>query len=448
MSMEQRIAGPPGAPTRTRETAPAARHRGFERPWVTAVVCLVGVLLAGATARGQQCRTYCLPGEELGADGCCARRGLSSPAGAQGPSTPSQASQVVPADGVAAACRAGQQRIVGTSYCCWPGQVWAGNTCRGLPSGCPEGHHIDEAREDCALNQCLSGRERMLDGVHCCWPGQVWAGDACRGRPSRCPSHFDVVGESCSDSAFQRNESLRQAELERERERAQTELTRQAEEQRREEQRREEEAQEAQRQRDENYRFNGGVGYGVIGGFGVRDKRSTSSARAGGISQSMVIDMRFLVPLSWTSERRPGFGLEFGIGGAMHFSFSSAESVLNLLGTLDMGVRLGPVVASASAQIDNFDVAGGTTALQYGVGLGAGSLGRPNDLSWRIDVRWFPGAVGLSSDFNMVRNEFLLRASMGVGALSFGVFGRYFDQLGTLLDGFGGGLFLGVNFRS
>lgn len=95
----------------------------------------------------------------------------------------------------AAVCTGGRHRLtdVGANApCCWDGQVWSGNQCRGVPR-CPRG--MDLHGEVCEAH-CTEGRRAADDGVTCCWPGQGVVGGVCRGVP-RCPNDKVLVGESC-----------------------------------------------------------------------------------------------------------------------------------------------------------------------------------------------------------------------------------------------------------
>jgi PEGA domain len=101
------------------------------------------------------------------------------------------------------ACPGGREKTADTAgHCCWVGQVWADDSCRGMPSRCPAGFRVDEAQEACELAPCEADRVRMGDGATCCYPGQVASKGACRGRPKACPEHFQPKGETCSDEAY------------------------------------------------------------------------------------------------------------------------------------------------------------------------------------------------------------------------------------------------------
>lgn len=149
----------------------------------THYLCANIVLLAGwmlpASVTAQECRRLCLPDEVRdGESGCCA-------AG----STGAEAS---------VGCPAGRTRSLDTDgHCCWPGQAWGRDRCRGIPTSCPSGYATD-AGEGCSLGPCDDGRERAVDGVTCCWPGQEAIGGTCRGVPSSCPELSRVDGETCT----------------------------------------------------------------------------------------------------------------------------------------------------------------------------------------------------------------------------------------------------------
>lgn len=144
------------------------------------------------------------PCEDCWNDTCVELRGaVPKCTGARGQAAPHQA---VP-DTSPKRCAEGKNRAPETKgNCCWPGQVWGGSRCRGIPSTCPANFLVDEPTESCIPKPCAAGHVRAEDGVTCCWPGQVVSSGTCRGRPSRCPEHFKVVGESCSDAEYQQQE--------------------------------------------------------------------------------------------------------------------------------------------------------------------------------------------------------------------------------------------------
>ena len=161
------------------------------------------IALAGETTANAQvdCRQVCMPGETRDAAGCCVS---------------AAADEAAPAAADTVGCLPGQRRSARSSgECCWRGQVWGGDRCRGIPSSCPTGYRRDHASESCQLKDCARGMERADDDVTCCWPGQVVHGGECRGVPSSCPPDHLVVGEGCSNEAWleQRAEDQRQADL-------------------------------------------------------------------------------------------------------------------------------------------------------------------------------------------------------------------------------------------
>ncbi|MHC4838036.1 MAG: hypothetical protein ACYTF3_07610 [Planctomycetota bacterium] len=109
-----------------------------------------------------------------------------------------------PADGAAKKrkswCPPGKDANQETAWrCCWPGQVWNGKRCVGVPSKCPDGFDLLEESESCELRPCPDGQKRMRDRVHCCWPGQGWSKsrNACLGKP-RCPPEYVAEEGGCT----------------------------------------------------------------------------------------------------------------------------------------------------------------------------------------------------------------------------------------------------------
>jgi hypothetical protein len=84
-------------------------------------------------------------------------------------------------------------------HCCWPGQVWSGGKCIGVPTRCPADFERKSATQTCERIPCPPLRVRMSDGAHCCWPKQAWSQvrDTCVGVPE-CPAGFEVVDETCT----------------------------------------------------------------------------------------------------------------------------------------------------------------------------------------------------------------------------------------------------------
>ena len=141
---------------------------------------------ATAAAQDGECRTLCMPDEVLDeGSGCCVRA----------------TGTIVVQDETAATCVRGQVLQPGTNVCCWPGQVHAGGSCRGIPSSCPTGFSVEA--EACVLSECTEGRARAGDGVTCCWSGQAVSEGVCRGVPDHCPVNYELRGEDCSGEAHE-----------------------------------------------------------------------------------------------------------------------------------------------------------------------------------------------------------------------------------------------------
>lgn len=95
-------------------------------------------------------------------------------------------------------CPSGQVRNEDTQgECCWPGQVYSGDRCIGIPTSCPEGYEADATEQACILPDCVGGKVRTQE-VYCCWPGQAYSKSRgeCVGVPE-CPLDLTVQGEMC-----------------------------------------------------------------------------------------------------------------------------------------------------------------------------------------------------------------------------------------------------------
>jgi hypothetical protein len=142
-------------------------------------IVVIAVLIAAAGAEAQ-CRAICMPDETRDASGCCVL-----------PTSPPtlRAPQLAP-------CPPGQTRSETTAgQCCFSGQVWAEERCRGIPSSCPPRTRIEG--ETCRPLDCEEGTVRASDGVTCCYSGQVAVAGVCRGVPTSCPAEHRVEGEGC-----------------------------------------------------------------------------------------------------------------------------------------------------------------------------------------------------------------------------------------------------------
>jgi PEGA domain/Tetratricopeptide repeat len=121
--------------------------------------------------------------------------------------SPAEGTAVVPPGGVTELaltlqpleepCPPGQVRGVDThGQCCWPGQVWDGARCVGVPTQCLPTFEASVATQSC---ECAGGRVQ-LEGPppHCCWPGQAWSVgmNACVGVP-QCPRAMFIEDNEC-----------------------------------------------------------------------------------------------------------------------------------------------------------------------------------------------------------------------------------------------------------
>ena len=151
--------------------------------WTTHVLAAGLVIGLAAEAQAQTCRKICYPSEGKDDNGCCVDKRFLKPKKTTEPEKKCPLGKMVSADTA--------------KNCCWPGQVWAGGQCRGIPSTCPAGHAVE--KEECVVRGCPTGKTRTEDGVHCCWPGQVWAKGQkrCVGIPSKCPKNWKVEGQDC-----------------------------------------------------------------------------------------------------------------------------------------------------------------------------------------------------------------------------------------------------------
>lgn len=97
------------------------------------------------------------------------------------------------------ACPYGMKKSGDTDgRCCWPGQVFDGTRCVGIPISCEAFYEVDADGEACRLTPCPTGQARAKNGLNCCWPGQAWSTEqnVCKGKP-RCPEPFTASGETC-----------------------------------------------------------------------------------------------------------------------------------------------------------------------------------------------------------------------------------------------------------
>lgn len=93
-------------------------------------------------------------------------------------------------------CEAGRILSPDTAgHCCWPGQAWNGNQCKGLPERCPQ--PLTAEGEVCVAPACGLGKV-LVDDIHCCWPEQAWSRlkSRCIGVPE-CPTGTFASGETC-----------------------------------------------------------------------------------------------------------------------------------------------------------------------------------------------------------------------------------------------------------
>lgn len=145
-------------------------------------LCAVWLVSGAALAQPTPCRQICFPDEIRGTNGCC----VPSPRASEPNASPD------------VGCPLGQTRTDGTAgHCCWPGQSWETDRCRGQPTHCPPGMLPDPASDACQPAPCPTGQRRMDDGVTCCWPGQSLEGTACHGLPTACPRDAIPTGDDC-----------------------------------------------------------------------------------------------------------------------------------------------------------------------------------------------------------------------------------------------------------
>lgn len=85
-------------------------------------------------------------------------------------------------------------------HCCWPGQVWSSEQCKGVPTSCPAELHPDPSAQTCSPSpQCEPFKTLTSDRLHCCWPGQDWDPTLGCSGPPLCPEGFLAVGGVCLD---------------------------------------------------------------------------------------------------------------------------------------------------------------------------------------------------------------------------------------------------------
>src|SRR5262245_13146897 len=135
--------------------------------WVAAAV----LLALSATAQAQDCvscRSAACPDSVWlpPCSGSAKKEKKAKPPAAAAP-----APAPAPAPPPAPACPDGKSITDATAgHCCWPGQVWSGGRCIGVPTACPAGMAPDAQHEKCAPAPCRDGQVRTKD-LQCCWRG-------------------------------------------------------------------------------------------------------------------------------------------------------------------------------------------------------------------------------------------------------------------------------------
>ncbi|MSP59799.1 MAG: hypothetical protein EXR72_05560 [Myxococcales bacterium] len=104
-------------------------------------------------------------------------------------------------------CEGGKLVTIATNgHCCWREQIWSDDNrvCIGIPR-CPKDHDVrgtdcvrqgGEAAPSEAARPSACPAGKVKNNGHCCWPEQVWAEDSCIGVPE-CPRSFALKGRDC-----------------------------------------------------------------------------------------------------------------------------------------------------------------------------------------------------------------------------------------------------------
>lgn len=405
------------------------------------------LLLAGPSGIHAQgvCRTRCNFGEIQDAVGCC----VSAEAGT-GVLDDSQAS-----------CADGQVRQPGTARCCWVGQAWSGQACRGIPSRCPAGFAV--SGETCVLLECPEGRERANDNVSCCWIGQDLIEGRCRGIPTSCPPNHQIVGEQCSDEAYRRSlleqQSLEQAEAARRAAELRAVAMHRAESERRALQIAEEAATAAERRRQEEIASAdarvAGQRHGVLL-LGLRNafhsaKISGARVHDGEVGVSLTGILEPLVVSDLTGARLAALELQIDAGGGALLYTPSGGGILDASLEARLRVRhIGVGFFAAVARLRWSDEESGVmsvshTGYRVGPSVSVGDLGNRTRKArnYLVNLRW---AIPVGNNASYTLGNLELFGYLAFHPFLFGLRLGWLSQWGPFAEVIEAGLTLGLAF--